>query len=176
MKNESPLDRDLQRKILVGLRELAPYGSDRIEEDLNLLDYERNKLITNLLYLEEHGLIRHGLERQDYVGGEPAYFQHQPAQITADGLDFLEADGGLSAILGVLTVRLHDDTIKTLIEAKILESDLSPADKQKFSARLRSLPADATKHLVMKLLDLGLEKSPAALGAIGTALGLAVGG
>ncbi|MGO2959581.1 MAG: hypothetical protein ACTIDN_11190 [Acetobacter sp.] len=37
------------------------------------------------------------------------------ARITTDGLDFLTPDGGLSAQLGVVTVRLDADTIKALI-------------------------------------------------------------
>lgn len=64
-------------------------------------------------------------------------------------------------------MRLHDDTIKDLIAAKVIASDLEPDDKKKYLDQLKELPADATKHLVMKLVDLGVEKIPtAALGSI----------
>lgn len=175
MESTSPLDRDLQRKILLGLRACAPYGSDDVHQELGLGEVPFEKIVTNLLYLAEHGLIEHGFVRQDYISGQSQYMQTSAATITADGLDFLEDDGGLSAILGVVTVRLHDDTIKSLIEAKILASDMPQPDKKRWLDQLRSLPADATKHLVLKLVDLGLDSSPSALRAIGKLLGLDAG-
>jgi hypothetical protein len=83
-------------------------------------------------------------------------------------LDFLEDDGGLSAVLGVQTIKIHDDTIKDLIEAKILVSDMPQEDKKRFIAKLKELPAETTKHLVLKLVDLGIEKAPGAIGVLGT--------
>lgn len=113
-------------------------------------------------YLEGHGL----LDVRD-----PPYVEMPRNQVsiraTSDAIDFLTDDGGIGAILGVVTIRLHDDTIKALIESKILASDLLPPDKQRYLARLRSLPADATRHVVMKLVDLGLDKSPDAISWLG---------
>lgn len=113
-------------------------------------------------YLEGHGLL-------DVQG--PRYLEKLRHQVsiraTSRAIDFLANDGGLSAILGVVTIKLHDDTIKALIESKILASDLPPPDKQRYLAQLRSLPADATRHVVMKLLDLGLDKSPDAMSWLG---------
>ena len=113
-------------------------------------------------YLEGHGLLE---------VSDPRYHEWPIEAVsiraTSRAIDFLADDGGLSAILGVVTIKLHDDTIKALIEAKILASDLPPPDKQRFLARLRSLPADATKHVVMKLVDLGLDKSPDAISWLG---------
>lgn len=85
-------------------------------------------------------------------------------------MDFLADDGGLSAILGVVTIKLHDDTIKALIEGRILQSDLPEPEKKRFLAQLRELPAETTKHLVLKLVDLGLDKAPTAIETIGTFL------
>lgn len=113
-------------------------------------------------YLEGHGLL-------EVANPHYAEWPREAVSIraTSRAIDFLADDGGLSAILGVVTIKLHDDTIKALIEAKILASDLPPPDKQRFLARLRSLPADATKHVVMKLVDLGLDKSPDAISWLG---------
>jgi hypothetical protein len=83
--------------------------------------------------------------------------------ITAAGMDFLADDGGLSAILGTVTIKFHDDTLKQMIEAKILSSEADQKDKSQMISELRSLPASAIKHLTMKLLDLGLEHAPGAL-------------
>jgi len=176
MNLEPSLDRSLQREILVGLRKLMPYGTDNIEQDINPSDCPRGTLLANLIYLQEHGLIRHGFQRQDYMAGNSQYIQTFPAEITAKGLDFLANDGGLSAILGVMTIKIHDDTLKSLIEAKILQSDLAQPDKKRWLDQLRLLPVVTKKHLVLKLVDLGLANAPTALGAIGTALGLGAGG
>jgi hypothetical protein len=40
-------------------------------------------------------------------------------KITSRGIDFLADDGGLAAILGVVTVKLHEETLKALLEAGV---------------------------------------------------------
>ncbi len=113
-------------------------------------------------YLEGHGLLQVRNPEFLELGQEQVSIR-----ATSRAIDFLADDGGLSAILGVVTIKLHDDTIKSLIESKILASDLPPPEKQRYLARLRSLPADATRHVVMKLVDLGLDKSPDAISWLG---------
>jgi hypothetical protein len=61
------------------------------------------------------------------------------AKITARGLDFLEDDGGLGAILNVVTIRLEADTLRQLLETKINASDMPEADKQTLLAKLKIL-------------------------------------
>ena len=63
-------------------------------------------------------------------------------KITEKGLDFLKDDGGLTAILGIVTVRFEADTIRTILQIKVNQSDLSPADKQKLHGVLQELPAE----------------------------------
>ncbi|MGY1490744.1 hypothetical protein ACW4YW_15160 [Methylobacillus pratensis] len=152
----SKLDRELQRKILEELDCIFP---KRSEEMLNnqQSEEEQDQVIANLLYLEQHGLVKSGIE---WVGYGNEHYRWDGAEITAQGHDFMAGDGGLSAILGVVTVRLHDDTIRQMIEAKISQSELAPADKKKWTDGLRSLPADSIKHLTMELLTKGLEKAP----------------
>lgn len=163
------LDRDLQRSILQALADEYPGPTKPAWQKITRLA-EENVVVGNLLYMEEHGLVESGLRRGasgDYTINTGGF------KITARGLDFLQDDGGLSAILGVVTIKFHDDTIKQLIEAKILQSDLPPQDKKRWTDQLRSLPAETTKHLVLKLVDKGLESGPAALAAIGSLLGIA---
>ncbi|MBR8401957.1 hypothetical protein KDW65_35590 [Burkholderia cenocepacia] len=157
------LDRDFQRQVLTALAEIYPhFGHAELVGDVS-----EEVRAANLYYLAEHGLIT-----------EPAQLNadtsvsYRPSRITKDGMDFLAEDGGLSAILGVVTIKLHEDTIKSLIETKIMESDLPAADKPRFVDALRSLPADATKHLTMKLLDLALAHAPGALHVVQKALHL----
>ncbi len=166
------LDRELQRSILQVLADAYPYGSSATLKAIDQLG-EEEMLIANMLYLEEHGLLKAGVMRA--LGGK-VLFNSAQLKITAKGLDFLADDGGLSAILGVVTIKIHDDTLKSLIEAKILQSDLPQPDKKRWLDQLRELPAETTKHLVLKLVDMGLANAPAALGAIGSALGQGAAG
>ncbi|MGB3271102.1 MAG: hypothetical protein WBA65_14220 [Rhodanobacter sp.] len=158
------LDRNLQHTILERLAELYPNRVDWAAiaswpPEHNMPGHE-GKLRANLDYLAEHQLIK--LFRPTYLEGKGT-----GASITARGLDFLADDGGLSAILGVVTIKFHDDTLKDLIEAKILASDLPQPDKKRWTDQLRSLPAETTKHLTLKLVDMGLASGPAAIAAIG---------
>lgn len=90
--------------------------------------------------------------------------------ITASGMDFLADDGGIGAILGVVTVKLHEDTIKQLIEARIAASDLPEEEKRPLLQTVRELPGESIKHLTTKLLDAGLENVPRLVELIRTAL------
>lgn len=157
------LDRVVQKVILDTLASRYPDWT-HLNALLSHLDFnlkQQNKL-ANVYYLEGHGLVE--------TKGNPKGTEGQGLRITAKGLDFLEDDGGIGAILGVVTIKFHDDTIKSLIEAKILQSDLPQPDKKRWTDQLRSLPAEATKHLLLKLVDKGLDSGPAALAAIGAIL------
>lgn len=130
-----------------------------------LARYSKEERRANLAHLAVHGLVELGEARL----GDSLRIALAP-KITAYGMDFLANDGGLSAILGVVTIKLHDGTIKSLIEAQIHKSDLLATEKKRYLDQLRELPAETTKHLALKLVDLGLEKGPAAIAAIGTFL------
>lgn len=126
---------------------------------------EAQRYAANMVYLEEHGLAHASIQMSldgHYGFGSP--------QITARGMDFLADDGGLSAILGVVTIKLHEETLLKLIGDKIEQSDLPSPEKKKWTDALRSLPAESIKHLTMKLLDKGLENLPAVLPLIQTYL------
>lgn len=160
---EIRLNRELQRKFLTILAESYPNPGDLKWDELGISKKARD---ANLSYLVEHGLARAERNEENLSRGLSLYTYFA----TAKGMDFLEDDGGLSAILGVVTIKLHDDTIKALLESKILESDLPQPEKQRYLDKLRELPAETTKHLVLKLVDLGLEKGPKAIEIIGKLL------
>jgi len=121
----------------------------------------------NLVYLIEHGLLQGSVSVT-----EPDAVAVRQLRITKDGIDFMEADGGLSAILQLTTIRLHRDDLQALIEQRIEESpDLSPAEKNRFVDQLRSLPGDATKQVTVELLKRALDHWPDALQYIRSLLG-----
>lgn len=115
----------------------------------------------NVLYLEMHGLMVGGSITRAYSG--EYVINLGKVQISHKGLDFVQDDGGLGAILGVTTVRLHADTIRDLIEMKVAESDASPEEKKRFIDHLRALPSEGLKHLTTRLVDLALDSAPSAL-------------
>jgi hypothetical protein len=147
------LDRKLQRQILEYLRDHYPQSA--FHRELSLADEPG---IANLCYLREHGLCT--FEIID-IGGGP--IDVGPATITAAGLDFLADDGGLSAILGVVTVKLHADTIRDLIAAKIETAPLSEGEKSTLRKHLAGLPEAALRSLTTDLVKLGLDHVPDAV-------------
>jgi len=119
----------------------------------------------NLFYLQEHGLIQGSIHNP--MHGSKTF---GVAAITAKGLDFLEDDGGLSAILGVVTIKIHEADLLALIGARIEKSDLPEEEKKTWKDGLKKLSAESIKHLTMQLVDKGLEHLPAALDVIQTSL------
>ena len=155
------LDRELQMEILSKLADCYPQkvslGAERAHKD---------PVTANAWYLEEHGLIE--CVKSNPISEAPVVIA---AKITNRGLDFLADDGGLGAILGVVTIKIHDETLKALVAQKIEQSNLPPADKGLWLDALRKLPAEATKHLAVKLMDLGLSHAPDVIPWVGTLLG-----
>ncbi|SFB38362.1 hypothetical protein SAMN03159488_03419 [Pseudomonas sp. NFIX10] len=100
--------RELQREMLEHLRDCYPDASDEV---MSLGDPKF--CMGNLYYLRELGLVT--LLDSEYIDGGRAI---HCATITAKGIDFIEDDGGVSAILGTVTVKLHEETLRQLIEAK----------------------------------------------------------
>lgn len=159
----SKLDREYQRKILLGLRETFPdpAGADEIQ-----LDETDERWTFNCMYLHQHGLIEADVTQLLSVGARV-----HSATITAAGLDFLEDDGGLTAILGVLTVRLEADTIRALMAAKIEASALPPEEKSALKKKLQELGGDALSAIAKRLLDASLDQVPDAFRLLQSMLG-----
>ena len=136
------------------LRRMQTVYPDRLAE---LLDIEWPTAVAQLSYLEGHGLCDAGLLPNN-VG-----YSWRGCSITVTGLDLLADDGGLGAILGVVTVRLHADTIRDLVAAKIDAAEIPPEKKSRLKASLAKLSSTALQAGVTELAKMGLENSPAAL-------------
>ncbi|WP_445146254.1 hypothetical protein [Dyella sp. Tek66A03] len=155
LPEENPLatrmNRELQRQLLEQLDECYPetlYGELFKERD-------EREVIAQLHYLTEHGLV--DTKFQAMMSGDIMAY---PAKITAKGRDFLADDGGLTALLGVVTIKLHEDSIKALIIDRVEKSDASTTMKSEMVKQVRSLPAEAMKTLTTKLLEAGLRHLP----------------
>ncbi|WP_459175754.1 hypothetical protein [Ewingella americana] len=158
-------DRTAQRQLLQLLYDVYPNELTSSQmKDIDSYFPEQENRDANLLYLEQHQLIRSGLQ-SDAVG----YSLVNRPQITHKGIDFIRDDGGLGAILNIQTVKFHDSTI-TALEDIISVANLPEEKKSGLISKLRELPADAIKHLTLQLLTKGVLSLPAALPLIEKAL------
>ncbi|WP_414867403.1 hypothetical protein [Pseudomonas donghuensis] len=160
------LNRDLQRRILERISAAYPYSLPDSEYDELAEASGEEVLDANLYYLIQHGLIENCLR----VADREILVNTSLMKCTAKGMDFLADDGGLSAILDTVTVKLHEDTLRQLIEAKIQAADLPEEKKSGILKALREAPGETTKQLITKLVDLGMENAPKALPLIQTLL------
>ncbi|WP_306146081.1 hypothetical protein [Roseibium sp. MMSF_3412] len=147
------LNRDFQRVLLEVLADSYP----RFVLQQDLPAGSGNEQLVNMAYLEEHGLVRmkwfEGLIVQNF----------ELATITAKGLDFLQDDGGLGEVLGVVTVRLDDETIKALLIDKVAASDTDAATKSKIIEEIQKMPSSAVRTVGQRLMKEGLDRLPGAV-------------
>jgi hypothetical protein len=148
------LDRALQRQILELLRGHYPRGAIPVRD----LELSEEQAAANLRYLEEHGLCESGV-----MVGADGHLAFGESTIRAAGLDFLEDDGGLSAILGVVTVRLHADTIRSLIDARIETSSMPAEEKSKLRKIIANLSEAGLRAATTDLVKSGLDHLPDAV-------------
>ncbi|WP_236167081.1 hypothetical protein [Pseudomonas fulva] len=161
------LDRALQRRILMQLSETYPRSPKRGDIEKIQGNIEDETFCANLHYLHQHGLIGNCVSFG--LGGQVVL--NSGAMIcTAKGMDFLADDGGLGAILDTVTVKLHEDTLRLLVEAKVQSSNLPEEQKSSILKALREAPGETTKQLITKLVDLGMENAPKAIPLIQTLL------
>lgn len=152
------LDRNLQLEILKYLRGSYP----DILAVSKLPNYSSDQTFSgNMFYLKEHELIEgvsHDAfgEMQDLI----------TAKITANGLDFLEDDGGIGAILNKVTIKFDDEDLNKLILSKIENTNASPEKINDIKSAIKKLPADGVKAIYMRLINYGLDKAPDALDLI----------
>jgi predicted DNA-binding ArsR family transcriptional regulator len=145
------LDREFQKHVLQTLADHYPHRANVNRVFGSQVD---NRLLVNLKYLEEHRLI--DVHWTAISSGLHAV----EARISASGLDFLADDGGLSAILDVVVVKLDDSTIRELIAQKIFEAEVDTSMKSRIVDALRALPADGIKAVTMRTLEVGLNDGP----------------
>ena len=169
------LNRDMQRKILEVLKEAYPYqkdGEGLIQEVTGMAESADStywdgvaELVSNAQYLKDSGLIELSLVSCG------VYKPHQAA-ITHLGLDFLEDDGGLSAILNTVTVKFDAENIRELIDQGLLAANIPKEKKGALREAVKNLPATALNMVMTDLLQTALDDPLKAAKSVANAVGI----
>ena len=152
------LDRQLQRTLLEQMAEVYPLSWDMAGV---LGQVDELVLQANLAYLAEHGLITDAL----LIGVDRSVAFSAPT-ITAHGMDFLEDDGGLTAILGVVTIKIHDETVRKLLDQHIAGLHGSDDEKSMLRRTVDGLLPTAGKAVLERLIGLGVNHLPGTVDAL----------
>lgn len=154
----SYLDRNFQLRILEIACETYPMQLGYEPEEL--LSVDRRKLIQNIAYLREEGIIKCFLSIP-LSGSEPD-LNIKSITATKKAHNLLTEEGSISEQLKVVTVRLHNESLlmlRTFVENHVSDQE----EKNTYLQRLKELPADATRHLLLELLGMGLHRMPDAV-------------
>jgi hypothetical protein len=163
------LDRAYQLELLQLLATSYPLPYADINDVLQSLDEEAGKrrYNANMLYLEEHGLVESGIQF-----GADHHVHYSLPRINNRGLDFLLDDGGISAILKTITVRVDSAQWAEILARNVEESTTLTEEKRSAVAKaIRALPATALEKLTSKMLEWAVEHAGDALPYIADVLG-----
>lgn len=145
------INRPLQEEILKHITECFPdCPDDKFYNDL-IESYGHKEVVGTILYLQMHNLLRCTESRA--LGQTIPKILWSATEPTEKAFDFLANDGGLSAILGVVTVKLHSDTIQELLAAKIDQADITEAEKGRLKTELGKIKDAALGKLTENAID-----------------------
>ena len=151
------LDRNLQLKMLEYLRDYYHCPADARVNEQSF--FHKEDYLMNLKYLYEYGLIK-GYEsklmgkREFSLGG---------VEITAKGLDLLEDDGGVGAILRSVVVKFDAENIRRIMKEKVLSFNIPDEQKTSLVGKIKNFSGKALETITLKLLEKGLD-NPSILG------------
>ena len=143
-------DRELQKHILSCCIDAYPAHTTWNSFDPEIIQIDDVKLSANIIYLAEHGLLTIREQRSD----DPySFLDHMRA--TCKGVDFMQNDGGLSAILSVQTIKFHREAV-VVLEDLITISNMDVEQKEKAKSTLGELSTEALKTVVQAATTAGL--------------------
>jgi hypothetical protein len=159
------LDREFQLQVLHYLVGCQPDGVREIPELPGATGEEgRRKLLSTLRYLADHELIVNGYSIGEDYGGDTYWVAKARTRITAKGLDFLADDGGLGAILGVVTIRVDAAQWAEHLASRVEQlKTATPHERSELAKAIRKLPAKAIEKLSGKMLDWAVDHAEDAL-------------
>lgn len=158
------MNRELQLEILKFLDE--GYPELFMVKELPGKDPDRLK---EAYYLIDHGLIDASIGKGTIGSRLPGRINS--VRLNARGRDFLQDDGGLSSILGVLTVKLHDSTIRSLLLEGVNQSAANPEEKQSLTLKIKNATSTAITQALQDMAKEGIKKIPEAVPMLFNLLG-----
>lgn len=135
------VDRTLQREILFQLN--RTYPDSRQERPIASAVGNPKYFNYNFSYLREHGLIE---RTREHVRHSWDY------RITVKGIDFLEDDGGLSAILNTVTVKFDIESTRELLANGLLSMGVPEEKKGILRKAIEGATTETIKELVKSVL------------------------
>lgn len=148
--SETLFDREFQLQLLLELQAIYPDFCDFQDRWYNTKD--KRKALVNLTYLWEHQLISETSVTTSKTLGNLSPYELGFGRITNKGWDFLRQDGGLSAILNRITVKI--DTSQMAQFLKVV-SALPVEERQSLLDSLQKIPQTTLEHLIGKAVDMG---------------------
>lgn len=152
-ENDSPIQRDIWLHMLHAMAK-TPYTLITDQKALLPTD-DDDAFVANLRYIHDAGLCE-ALLGQSMDG----HWSWGGAKITSRGIDYLRSDGGLTAELGTITVRLDADTIKALICSQIDDGTEDDEKKNSLKKAVKSLQGEALKTVTGELVKAGIRHMP----------------
>ena len=149
------VDRIVQRRILELCADQYPISADPDGLIADLGTDGEDVYVSNVAYLDEHGLLDAALQ----IGADGSAAWGRPT-ITARGMDVLANDGGLTAILGTVTVKLHADTIRQMLLARVDASAEPTEKKSALRKQIEALPGTALQMVTTRAAQEGLAHVP----------------
>lgn len=153
------IDRPTQLQILKNLEKYFPDGYSIGRLMAAIPNVEKEPLFKNLMYLVGHGLVKETTgTKHDYHSSDKKQFLVYT--ITSEGLDFLADDGGVSAILNTVTVKLHDETIRSLLLARIEKEVPDGASKSRLRKAIETMSIAGLKEIGTEAVKQGIASIP----------------
>ena len=147
------LDYEIIRNVLTVLREAYPRGIYYSQAHC-LAHMGHEQAYKVLFYLKGHGMIDFAV--QETLGGQIAIGK---VSITAKGIDFLEPDGGLTA-LAAPVIRLSPDSLVAILNEALAARDIPAEEKGVIRKMLESAGAEGLKTIVQDLVRAGIKYAP----------------
>ncbi|WP_274571565.1 hypothetical protein [Neisseria leonii] len=145
------INRALQETILKHLTECFPGHPEHSFYSELIAIHGEKEVVGTILYLQMHNLLE--CKESAEIGHGIPDILWGLTRPTAKAFDFLANDGGLSAILGVVTVKLHSDTIQALVAAKIDQAEISDTEKSRLKTELGKIKDTALSTLTENIIN-----------------------
>lgn len=117
----------------------------------------RPNFAANAIYLMQHNLLAGPM----FAEGDELHYQF--FSITVEGVDFMQDDGGISAIKRTTTVKLHAETLRALLLQQVDKCAANDDEKSIIKKAIESAPEEVVRGTIGKLLDAAIDNAPAAM-------------